>query len=403
MLKKMERDSSNSDSESVKPDAQCYKNVLFAMSESKAQYSKGLGYHAEDILKRMEDNALVPDTECYMYAIQIWSNSACRNEATQNEIYEDAERAHDLLDRMKIAHHRSGLVMVKPTAIDYNNVMRAWSRGSSHRAMTKVEELLSKLEQSYAKGEGEPSMAPTYESYLRKIEVLENSRNTSNQIDEVVDALARMKEQHDNGNEACSPNIACYNTVIAVCGNRSFKLADDQEKQKALKCAIEILQTLRSNNKQDLRPTTRTYVFTLEAFSILMDRKSPEFRKGIESVFQMCCNDGLIDDKVIKTFRRVAPFEVYRQCILSKSFPKVDTDKDGNITGDAYNSSTDNASKTLFLPELWTRNIDGGIRQRIPLAVDGRFVHERSPVVSEYKMRRLRRKPNQALLLGGRI
>ena len=42
----------------------------------------------------------------------------------------------------KIAHHRSGLVMVKPTAIDYNNVMRrAWSRGLSHRAMTKVEKL----------------------------------------------------------------------------------------------------------------------------------------------------------------------------------------------------------------------------------------------------------------------
>lgn len=40
----------------------------------------------------------------------------------------------------KIAHHRSGLVMVKPTAIDYNNGMRrAWSRGSSHRAMTEVE------------------------------------------------------------------------------------------------------------------------------------------------------------------------------------------------------------------------------------------------------------------------
>ena len=42
----------------------------------------------------------------------------------------------------KIAHHRSGLVMVKPTAIDYNNGMhRAWSRGLSHRAMTKVEKL----------------------------------------------------------------------------------------------------------------------------------------------------------------------------------------------------------------------------------------------------------------------
>ena len=134
----------------------------------------------------------------------------------------------------------------------------------------------------------------------------------------------------------------------------------------------------------------------------------PETETGSDGFGTIVCAEGGMMMELVKSNRN-DPDSDDDGLLDGEEFQKgtnpreVDTDKDGNITGDAYNSSTDNASKTLFLPELWTRNIDGGIRQRIPLAVDGRFVHERSPVVSEYKMRRLRRKPNQALLLGGRM
>ena len=61
-----------------------------AMSVSKAHFIEGLGYQAEHMLTRMEVNALMPDSACFSYAIQTWCNSACRNELTQKEIYEEA-------------------------------------------------------------------------------------------------------------------------------------------------------------------------------------------------------------------------------------------------------------------------------------------------------------------------
>ncbi len=367
----------------VKPDVTCYENVLLAMSESKAQYLKGLGYQAENILTRMEDNALVPTSECFMYAIKIWSNSACRNELTQKEIYDDAQRAHQLLDRMIQMHDRSGIVIVKPTTVDYNNVMRAWSRCSSRDAVRQVKQLLSQLEKKYADGDAE--LAPNHESYMYLIQTLGNSPDIQNQIDGVLNVLSRMKVQFDNGNDACKPNIICYNAVIAACGSRSMKAATDVEKREVLKCVIETLQKLRKDKYIGL--TSKTYNLTLEAFDALLDRRTSEFKKIVESVFSMCCSEGLVDDKVIKTFHRVAPHEIYRRAVLSKASPDFDMDE---------------TSQTLFLPEEWTRNING-IRQRIPLAVDGRFVHTRSPSVSEHKMRRLRKKQNKVLLQGGRM
>ena len=384
LLKKMEGyATSENEFTNVKPDVACYESVLLAMSESKAEYLKGLGYQAEDILTRMEVNALVPTTNCFMYAIKIWSNSACRNELTQKEIFDDAQKTHQLLDRMSQMHDRSGLVVVKPTTVDYNNVMRAWSRCSSRDAVRTVKHLLSKLEKQYA--EGDSGMMPNHESYLYVIQALGNSPDVQYQTEGVLDVLSQMKEQYNNGNDACKPNIICYNAVIAACGTRSLKSASEQEKREVLKCVIEIVQQLRKN--KEIEPTSKTYNLTLEAFDRLLDRKSPEFKKIVDSVFFMCCNEGLVDDNVIKTFHRVAPHEVYRRSVLSKASPDFEIDE---------------TSQTLFLPEEWTRNING-IRQRIPLAVDGRFVHARSPSVSEHKMRRLRKKQNKSLLQGGRL
>ncbi len=367
----------------VKPDVACYENVLLAMSESKALYLKGLGYQAENILQRMEDNALVPNSNCFMHSIKIWSNSASRNELTQQEIYEDALKAYQLLERMSQMHDRSGLVMVKPTTIDYNNVMRAFSRCTAEDAGIKVKKLLLKLENEYAGGD--IGMKPNHESYLHAIKTLGNNSNLENQIEQVLDLLSRMRDQYKNGNVACKPNILCYNAIISACGTRNLKFASEKEKQEVLKCVVEIVQKLRKND--EIETTSKTFILTLEAFAALLDTKSPEYKKVIESVFSMCCNEGLVDDNVIKTFHRVAPHEVYRQAVLSKASPDFEIDE---------------TSQTLFLPEQWTRNIDG-IRQRIPLAVDGRFVHARSPIVSEHKMRRLRKRQNKILLQGGRI
>lgn len=385
MLKKMESlAAGDSAVTTVRPDVTCYKYVLQAFSESKAQYLEGLGYQGEAILSRMEDNGLVPDSDCFTYAIQTWSNSACRNELTEEDVDDYALKAHQLLDKKTQMHFRSGIVAVKTSTLDYNNVMRAWSRSSSADGIKSVETLLSTIERLYA--EGDTQMKPNYESYNHAINSLGNDAKIGDQIDHILDLLTRMNAQYKDGNIDCKPNIQCYNAVINVCGNGKFKTASEEEKRNALKCTIKIIQELKDSRK--VASNSRTYSLALEAFSVLMDKRSAEFAKVVDSLFGRCCNEGLVDDKVIKAFHRVAPYSLYRRSVLAAASP--DKEIDGTTI-----------SETLFLPEEWTRNING-IRQRIPLAVDGRFVHARSQSVSEHKMRRLRKKTNKILLQGGR-
>jgi len=86
---------------------------------------------------------------------------------------------------------------------------------------------------------------------------------------------------------------------LPVCGNRNFNSASETEKIKALKCAIGVVQKMRKN--KEVQPNWRTYNLGLEAFGVILDKKSADYQKVIESVFVKCCNQGLVDDKVIKT------------------------------------------------------------------------------------------------------
>jgi len=85
-----------------------------------------------------------------------------------------------------------------------------------------------------------------------------------------------MKEQYKNGNDAREPNVECYNAVIAVCGNRNFNSAGETEKRKALKCAIDVVRKMRKNKNKEVQPNSRTYNLGLEAYGVLLDKKSAE-------------------------------------------------------------------------------------------------------------------------------
>jgi hypothetical protein len=345
---------------------------------------EGLGYEAESIIARMEDNGLIPDSDCFTFAIQTWSNSACRNELAEKDIYESASRAHKLLNQKKQMHFRSGTIEVKTTTLDYNNVIRAWSRSSSKDAYQKVEGLLSTMENLYQ--QGDVDVRPTYETYVHAIHALGMNPNVGMNIHLVQELLLRMKIQHENGNEDCKPNIQCFNAAIRVCGSRNFRNANEDELQNGLRCVVSLVQEI--GIAEGVSPNSETYNLALDAFSILIDKKSPTFSRVVSSIFTRCCNEGLVDEKVIKTFHRVAPYDLYRRLVLAAASP--DREIDGTPISDV-----------LFLPNEWTRNITT-IKQRIPLAVDGRFVRARSKSVSEHKMRRLRRKEKKLMLQGGR-
>jgi len=388
ILNKMESLCKNEQTQ-LRPNLECYKLVLCAISNCKPPHIQGMGDDAERVLSRMEENGLTPDSKCYSYAIKTWSTAAQQNELTTEEIYAFASKANNLLDKMSEMYLKSGTVLIRPTTEDYDNVACAWSKCQLNGVAEKVEKLLRKMEQ--LNDAGDIGLLPSRNSYLYAIKAWKNSPNTSKQIEGAMNVMNLFKAQYtEKGNDNCKPNVECFNAVISVCGSRNFQTASDDIKRQGLKCVLDIMHEMRNLDQYDGHPESSTYNLFLEAFSMLLTKGSKDYQKAIESAFTMCRKEGLVDEKVLKTFHRVAPYESYRKLVLSAAYPRINSD--GTVSSD-----------TMLLPDEWSKNtIRFDKFRNAPLSLDGRLVYERSKTVSEHKNRRLRKRVNQSMLRGGR-
>ena len=114
-------------------------------------------------------------------------------------------------------------------------------------------------------------------------------------------------------------NIECYNALLSACSGSAFINATVVEKKNALICAIETLNRMRANKDPHCRPNSETYKFLLEAYGCLMDDWRSHQKKAIESTFTQCRDEGLVDDSVIQTLQRVAPYDLFRSMVLLKA------------------------------------------------------------------------------------
>jgi hypothetical protein len=372
----------------VRPNLECYKLVLCAISNCKPPHIQGMGDDAERILSRIEENGLTPDSECYSYLIKTWSSVAQHNELTAEEIYSFASKANNVLDKMTQMYLKSGTVLIRPTTVDYDNVLCAWSKCQLNGVAEKVEKLLNNMEQ--LNDDGDMCVLPSKNSYLYAIKSWKNSPNTSKQIHGAMKVMKRFKAQYTSkGNSNCKPSVDCFNAVISVCGSRNLQTASDEVKRQGLKCLLDMMHEMRNLDQYDGHPESSTYNLLLEAFSVLLIKGSKEYQRAVESAFTMCRKEGLVDDKVLKTFHRVAPYESYRKLVLSAAYPRIKSD--GTVSDD------------MLLPDEWSKNTTRLDKSwNAPLSLDGRLVYDRCKTVSVHKNKKLRKRVNQSILRGGR-
>jgi len=379
ILRKMENLNMNRFTE-VKPNAECYKYVLKAISGSRPKFMTDMGELVEILLSDMEKNGLTPDSECFSYAIRTCCKEAHYNSSPPQEVYDDALRAHSILEQMENMYYRSGSVVIRPTSYDYNNVIKAWSMCTINDAAERAETLLTKMENKY--NDGDALLMPTKESYVNVITACWQYPTPQMQIDKTMSIFERMLLQYKNGNHSCKPCVESYNRVISVCSSNNFIDASDEDKSKSLKCVLDMVNRMRQSNEVELN--SKTYHLLLVAFGTLLEKDSQELAKSVESIFSKCCSEGLVNNKVLRSFKRLAPNDVYRRCVL-------------------LNAVRDFASSDgLYLPLEWTRYVDGN-RPIVPFTMEGNSMHKQYHAVQEHKMRRLRKRKNQQLLRGGRM
>lgn len=380
VLKQMERLYQKRISD-CRPTVSCYRYVLIAMSNSKLS---GLGPSADELMNRMEDRLMVVDSGCFAATIKVWSNSACHKDT--EDAAADADRADEALQQMKDMYHRSSQIVVKANTSNYNDVLCAYAACQRDDAAGwRAEELLEEMIK--LAGEGDSDVAPDAMSYVFTMNVLAQS-TLPNKVAKSMKLLKSIAGDGSNASEnttsaVVKPIVDCFHAMIKVCS--SVENARDDEKNRALRAAIKTVKMLKDRRSEECKPNAETYKLLIEACGKLI-RAGSEQQKALETVFNNCCRDGLVDDRVLRQFKKTAPFDLYQSKILLNAKSSVDGDG-------------------MVLPEDWSMNIGHRVRtaegrRPQPLSPDVGFVVTQS--MANYKMRRLRSRKNQHLLRGGR-
>ena len=362
----------------VRPDLDCYKYVLIAMSRSKVP---DVGANVIDLFNTMEEDRIFPDTACFDAAIETFKNCSRRAKLEEAETYANA--AEMMLKRMEREHDRSSVSAVLPSSTTYTNVIQALAVRKTKKAAITADGLLKSMEKKYA--EGNESMKPTRDSYVGVIHAYGNSGAESSYI-HANEVFQRMITQHSNGNEGVKPDVSAYHALIRACSRASMNTSSPEQQRQALVLAIATIQEMK---KSDLnRPNSKTYLLLLQCCIQLLP-PGAERAKALRSIFRSCCKDGLVDQQVLNEFQSVVSTDVYHNEVV-------------------HSAHDYNGAKAL--PESWTRNLgyrvrtqtEDGVSKRNPIiSVTGEVIA--SSAYNDHRMRRRWSKVNQKLLQGGRM
>ena len=108
--------------------------------------------------------------------------------------------------------------------------------------------------------------------------------------------LSRMKKLFEGGNDEIKPTIFTYNAVINACAE-SIYVDDGSSNGEAFKTAMKIFTELRQSNQ--LRIDHVTFGNMLRC-SRLLPEESEQKDKFIAATFRLCCEQGWVNDFVIR-------------------------------------------------------------------------------------------------------
>ncbi len=253
---------------------------------------------AEALLFKMlnqKDDACKPNEMLFTSVIAAWGRSGDAN---------GGQRAELILRKLEELS-KLGYPDLKPTIFTYNAVIGAWGRSRVRDSVYRAERLLQELEHRYKMGEAD--LRPNSTTYNAIINALAK-RYAPSAAKRAESMLLSMLKQYHSGHKDMKPSTITYNTVINTC---SFA---KQDQEQALKIAFSVFKLMTS--VEGIKPSSVTYLLLINACHYLIPLHEEEQRFSMaKSVFEMCCKDGLMADKVLCKLRRCLSAEKYEQLI----------------------------------------------------------------------------------------
>lgn len=257
--------------ERIKPDSYTYTCMVKAYSmANKAEL-------AELVLRRMEKHGIVPQAFCYNSIINAYGK--CNTEGS-------AKKAISILEEME----KHG---VKPDIMSYAICIDALGRSNEMNRVKQAEEMFYRCMQG-AKDAPNKSIllsSPIFNA-LQSVYIRSDDPRKAQMTLQVV----QLMHEHN-----IRPTVICYNHVLSAC-SRVPQDASDAIKKKAFEIAARVLEVLK-NDKQ-LQPNSQSYNSLLWVCNLISDPQ--EKQDTVKAVFQMCCQDGFLNRKILASVKQVA-------------------------------------------------------------------------------------------------
>ena len=364
----------------VKPSLNVYRALLQTATARPNQ--PDLGYRVVDVLlPRMKEEMIIPDTVCFESAICVWKNCALHPDVPDDRQV-CLRRITSLLADLRSAHMRSGSDGTSGvTTKALNHVLESLQVSEHSQRAALAEALLKEMEENLVNGDLQA--APSPDSYRFVLDVYRTVL-TRDRIPLAKKILLRCKDtilRGDVENSIRKEAVEVLNSFVLVCATTPGPIPSEAG-VSILREALFAVERFRSDC--GVVPNQNTYTYLLQAVKELIADESSR-AKIVDQVFRLSCQDGMMDDLLLKQVMQVTTPEQYHRLVVAPS---------------------EVVEGVKVIPENWSRNALGGRvvsadgRRVRPLTIDGRVTETKA--MQEFKMRRLCDKRNQKLLRGGR-
>jgi hypothetical protein len=313
-------------------------------------------------LNRMEQEASIygetdwkPGIDSYNILLKALSHENVHDGAIQAE-----QILYDLIKRWKKNRHTEDVIhSILPTVQSFCYVLVAYRHAAKKvdGVVYKVEKLLEihsgllqLCQRDYGAGAAGTTTAtsvnedmlralqPTTKLYNAALSVMSHSRDTK----KAIRANKIVQQMKYSQPFPTLPTLYTYKCLLNCCAYLTVhgpKQATAQEKYQSFQIAVDALHDLRSSGSL-LSPDATIYSLFLKSCMQLM----PSNRKRdavIEAVFNQCCRDGVVDQRIIQQLKVGTSTEMY-QTLLGNHMMNIDVPLPSDWTRNVGTSTTAN-------------------------------------------------------------
>jgi len=283
----------------MEPDVILYANVIEAFA--KAHKPKLAEVVLDRIEKLYKDGKIrfQPNIVCFNIVMNAYAQSNSQN---------NADETLRIFQRIKQAQNSENINLV-PTVVTFSTCLNGLARSNEGDMVTSAESIISEMCQI-------STIDLKYTTDAWNSLILFYSRSKLH--DKCKRALNVIHRMQDFDVEL---NLTSYNLVLDASLNA--EPTTEAIRTDALNNAIYIFNTLRES--RHLNPNSITYNSLLRICDkLIIDDEERE--KAIIHAFESCCSEGMVNDTILRTMRKISSHDLYR-----KTLGKYDTNRDAML------------------------------------------------------------------------